>query len=50
MILKDKDENNIIADYQMIIKTLLNLNKYNNLNDDNIQINKTEIFENRNIN
>ena len=41
--------NNIIADLSNDYKKLLlNLNKYNNLNDDNIQINKTEIFENRN--
>ena len=37
--------NNIITDLSNNYKKILfNLNKYNNLNDDNIQINKTEIF------
>ena len=41
--------NNIITDLSNDYKKILfNLNKYNNLNDDNIQINKTEIFEKRN--
>ena len=43
--------NNIITDLSNNYKKILfNLNKYNNLNDDNIQINKTEIFEKEIIN